>query len=244
MWTPPLSFVEPHAAAHAVRVRGVEKSFVDGEARVVVLPGVDLDALAGEITFIVGPSGCGKTTLLSIIAGILRADAGEVEVFGTRIGALNPMGLAQFRARNVGFIFQQFNLLPALTAVENAAIPVIIGGAAAAAAERKAAKLLDRLGLGAHLDKLPAQLSGGQQQRVAIARALIHSPRLLVCDEPTASLDGATGAAAMTLLRELALSPERAALIVTHDERIHPYADRIVHMCDGRIQHPEIATRS
>lgn len=244
MWIPPLSTAEIFASSCAVRARALEKSFADGEARAVVLPGVDLDVMAGEMTFIVGPSGCGKTTLLTVIAGLLRPDAGEVEIFGTRLAALDTLALARFRAHNIGFIFQQFNLLPTLTAVENAAVPLQICGTPRAKAERAAAEMLDRLGLSAHLDKLPAQLSGGEQQRVAITRALIHNPILLVCDEPTSALDGATGGAVMALLRELTLSPQRAALIVTHDERIRRYADRIAHMCDGRIDKVEMVAAS
>jgi len=239
-----LSSADHPAPRLAVAVRGVEKAFADGETRSVILPGVDFDVMAGEMTFLVGPSGCGKTTLLSIIAGILRADAGEVDLFGTRLSRLDPVQLARFRAREIGFIFQQYNLLPALTAVENAAVPLIIGGATGSAAERAAAELLDRLGLSAHLDKVPAQLSGGQQQRVAIARALVHNPGLLVCDEPTSALDGVTGGAVVALLRDLALSSQRAALIVTHDERIRVCADRIAHMSDGRIDRIEIMAAS
>ena len=148
-------------APSAIRARRLEKSFKDGEARTPVLRHVDLDVATGEMTFLIGPSGCGKTTLISLIAGILRPDGGEVEIFGTRLGALSAKALAAFRAQTIGFIFQQFNLIPTLTAVENASIPLLIGGAPAATAERRAADMLDRLGLSTHLDKLPSQLSGG-----------------------------------------------------------------------------------
>jgi putative ABC transport system ATP-binding protein len=221
--------------APAIRVTGVTKSFADGESRVAVLHDIAFEIMPGELTFLVGPSGCGKTTLISVIAGILRPDDGDVDVFGTRLGTLGTLDLARFRAATIGFIFQQFNLLPALTALENASVPLLIGGMRTAAAEHRAAELLERLGLGDHLGKLPAQLSGGQQQRVAIARALVHGPRLVVCDEPTSALDGAAGQSVMQLLRELAVSPDRAALVVTHDDRIRAHADRTARMADGRI---------
>jgi putative ABC transport system ATP-binding protein len=137
--------------------------------------------------------------------------------------------------RTVGFVFQQFNLLPALDAAENAAVPLIVQGVPVGKARKMASDLLDRLGLAGSIDKLPAQLSGGQQQRVAIARALIHEPRLVVCDEPTASLDAASGRAVMELLRDVAVSPERAAIVVTHDDRVYGFADRIATMADGRV---------
>ncbi len=143
----------------------------------------------------------------------------------------------------MGFVFQQFNLLPALDAAENVAVPLIIQGVSPHKARQRACEWLERLGLGSHLVKLPSQLSGGQQQRVAIARALIHEPRLLVCDEPTASLDAETGRQVIELLREVSIKPDRAAIIVTHDDRIYPYADRIAFMDDGRLTHTETPAR-
>ncbi len=219
----------------AVRCRGIVKEFGSGESRVRVLHGVDLDIETGSMTYIVGPSGCGKTTLISVIAGILSADEGEVELFGTRLGALSARRLAQFRAETIGFIFQQFNLLPALTAAENASVPLLVNGASEAQALRKARELLAAVGLEQHMDKFPGELSGGQQQRVAIARALVHEPRLVISDEPTASLDAQAGQRAMELLRERALRPDRAVIVVTHDNRIFHFADRIARMSDGRI---------
>jgi putative ABC transport system ATP-binding protein len=144
----------------------------------------------------------------------------------------------RFRRRNIGFIFQQYNLLPALTAAENAAVALIADGMAPAPARDKAAAILAQLGMAAHVDKLPRQLSGGQQQRVAIARALVHGPRLIVCDEPTAALDAATGHTVMDLLRAAAADARRCVLVVTHDNRIFNFADRIVEMEDGRIRNP------
>ena len=202
----------------AVTLRGVTKTYGEGETQTLALRGVDLDVHPGEITFLVGPSGCGKTTAITAIAGMLTPDAGEISVFGHDIRAMSQRELTRFRGETTGFIFQQFNLLPALTAAENASVPLLM--------------VLD---LGAHINKLPSQLSGGQQQRVAIARALVHKPRLVLCDEPTASLDATAGLGVMRMLREVALAPDRAVIVVTHDDRIFPYADRIAHMADGRI---------
>jgi putative ABC transport system ATP-binding protein len=156
-------------------------------------------------------------------------------LFGTDIYALAPADLVRFRLANIGFIFQQYNLLPTLTAAENAAVPLIAAGVPRRAAVARGAEVLGKLGLAGMEGRLPRQLSGGQQQRVAIARALVHDPRLVVCDEPTAALDAASGQRVMELLRAVALSPDRAVLIVTHDNRIFPLADRIIGMEDGRI---------
>ncbi len=216
--------------------RDVEKGFGAGGTRVMALRRVTLDVFAGEMTLLVGPSGCGKTTLISAIAGMLTPDAGGIAVFGAELSRLSRRRLTAFRGATVGFVFQQFNLLPALTATENASIPLRVLGRPAGEANRRAAALLDRLGLAAQRDRFPNELSGGQQQRVAIARALVHEPKLVVCDEPTASLDAANGQAAMALLRELAVRPDRAVIVVTHDERIFGFADRIAHMADGRIE--------
>jgi putative ABC transport system ATP-binding protein len=220
----------------AVCARGVIKDFAAGDAPVRVLHGIDLDLRAGELTMLVGPSGCGKTTLLSIVTGVLSASAGAVSIFGTPITGLRDRDKVMFRRRNLGFIFQQYNLLPALTAAENAAVPLVADGMPLGKAVPRAAAVLERIGMGAQLDKLPSQLSGGQQQRVAIARALVHEPRLVVCDEPTAALDAHTGQTVMEILRAIALESRRAALVVTHDSRIFRFADRIVHMSDGRIE--------
>jgi putative ABC transport system ATP-binding protein len=215
----------------------VEKGFGTGEARAMALRGATLRVRSGELTLLVGPSGCCKTTLISAIAGMLTPNAGRIEVFGTSVAQLSQRALTGFRAATVGFVFQQFNLLPALTATENASIPLRVAGIASGEADRRASGLLERLGLGAQRDRFPNELSGGQQQRVAIARALVHEPRLVVCDEPTASLDAANGQAAMELLRDLSVCPDRAVIVVTHDERIFRFADRIATMADGRIEH-------
>jgi len=220
--------------APAITVRGVVKDFGKGETRVRALHGIDLDVLPGELTFLVGESGSGKTTLISIVAGILFPTEGSVCVFGTEIYDLGSNALVRFRLANIGFIFQQYNLIPTLTAAENAAVPLVAAGVARGEAVAKAAETLQRLNIGQLADRLPRQLSGGQQQRVAIARALVHAPKLIVCDEPTAALDASSGRRVMDLLREVALDPDRAVIIVTHDNRVFDLADRIIEK-DGRI---------
>ena len=227
----------------AVHVRGVTRDFGSGDAVTRALRGVDLDIPHGELLMLVGPSGCGKTTLVSIIAGTLQPTAGEVGVLGHDLVALAPAARVSFRRANVGFIFQSYNLLPALTAVENAAVPLIIAGWSRRRALPKAAALLDRLGLGSRLTNLPSELSGGQQQRVAIARALVHEPRLLVCDEPTSAHDAENGRITMELIAGIAVQPDRVVIVVTHDQRVYPYADRIATMEDGQIVSVEERTR-
>ena len=219
----------------AVVCEGITKWFGTGDAKVQALRGLDLEIGMGELAMLVGPSGCGKTTLISIIAGLLDAGEGELEVLGTRPAALSSREQIAFRRKNLGFVFQQFNLLPTLTAAENVAVPLFVAGHERRHAIEKASELLDELGLGDRLSYLPANLSGGQQQRVAIARALIHDPRLIVCDEPTSALDAKTGHMVMELFSEVAVRPDRALIVVTHDSRIFEFADTIAHMEDGKI---------
>lgn len=221
--------------ALAVTCRGVTKEFGTGDFRVMALRGVDLEIYTGEMTLLVGPSGCGKTTLLSVIAGILEPTSGDVSVFGVGLSQLSGRRKVRFRAENIGFIFQQYNLLPALSGAENAAVPLVIGGESKRIAVAKAAELLAMMGMGHRARALPANLSGGEQQRVAIARALVHKPRLLVCDEPTSNLDAQTGHTIMELLRQVAVQPGRAVMVVTHDNRVFEFGDRIAYMNDGRI---------
>ena len=218
-----------------VRCRGVAKSFGSGDAAVPALRGVDLDVVAGELMLLVGPSGCGKTTLLSIIGAMLDRDAGECTVMARDPGQMNPGERAQFRGESLGFVFQGFNLLPTLSAEENVAVPLLIGGTPRRDAFRQARRLLDLVGLGARHDARPAQLSGGQQQRVAIARALAREPSLILCDEPTSNLDHKTGAEMVELLRQAGRSSGRALIVATHDTRIFGYADSVARMEDGRI---------
>ena len=219
----------------AVQCRGVEKSFGNGGGKVLALRGVDLDVRYGEMTLLVGPSGCGKTTLLSVIAGLLNSTAGEVTVLGEQIGRLPGRQQILFRRKNLGFVFQQYNLLPALTAAENGAVPLLAAGVSRRKAIGETRRLWSTLGMSGRVDALPKELSGGEQQRVALTRALIHQPRLLVCDEPTAALDADTGQAVMELLAAEAVRPERAVIVVTHDNRIFGFANTMARMDDGRV---------
>ena len=226
----------PTASPLAVHVRAVTKTFGSGEAAVPALKGVDFDARQGELLMIVGPSGCGKTTLLSVIAGTLNFDGGEIDVFGSPLHQMKPRHITEFRKRHVGFIFQQFNLIPTLSCIENVSVPLLINGVSRRLAEQKAAAMLEQMGLPGRGHERPTNLSGGQQQRVAIARALVHEPRLVICDEPTSALDKDTGGHIMDLLCAVARHPARCVIVVTHDNRIFKYADRLTEMEDGRVQ--------
>src|SRR5690349_19890464 len=223
----------------AVRTNTVCKGFGQGESRTEVLKDVNFEARMGELLMLVGPSGCGKTTLLSVIAGTLGADRGEVEVFNESLHKLDKQAVTRFRAANIGFIFQQYNLIPTLNCIENVSVPLRIQGQKAPTAEKKAAEMLEIVGLGKRMHHRPNMLSGGQQQRVAIARALVHEPKLIICDEPTAALDSENGTKVMEILSKAARRPDRCAIIVTHDNRIFKYADRMTFMEDGRIDHTE-----
>ncbi|MEO6709231.1 MAG: ABC transporter ATP-binding protein [Planctomycetota bacterium] len=224
----------------AVSCRGVTKTYISGTTRTHALRGVDLDVFPNELLMLVGPSGCGKTTLISVIAGILDQDEGEAIVFGRDFKAMRQREKTKWRGVHIGFVFQAFNLLPSLSARENVAVPLLILGENRKLALERAQAVLAEVGLGDRGDSLPAQLSGGQQQRVAIGRALVHGPRLIVCDEPTSSLDHETGRTVIELLRKTAVAEGRALVIVTHDTRIFSYADRIARMDDGRITRIEM----
>src|SRR6058998_2573301 len=223
----------------AVMARELRKDFGEGPTRIEVLRGVDFEALLGQLTFLVGPSGCGKTTLISVIAGLLDSGGGEVRLFDQNIERFSATERILFRRKNLGFVYQQYNLLPALTSAENAAVPLLAAGVRRREAVDRAKALLVELGMEERLDTLPAKLSGGQQQRVALARALVHEPRLILCDEPTAALDHATGEAVMELLAANAVHPDRAVIVVTHDTRVFHFADTIAHMDDGKMVRTE-----
>ena len=219
----------------AIVATGVTKWFGEGDTRMTAVNGVDLVAHFGEMLFIVGPSGSGKTTFLSMISGILRPNAGTVKVKGADIWTLSNDELADFRLNTIGFVFQDFHLFPRLTTAENVAIPLILKQRDWEESIVEANRILEIVGLKDRGNILPVKLSGGEQQRVAIARAIVSSPEILILDEPTASLDGDTGKMIIAFVKEKILNEKRCILIVTHDARINEFADRIIHMEDGRI---------
>jgi putative ABC transport system ATP-binding protein len=219
-----------------IRCEGVTKTYGEGNASAQALRGIDLEVKRGELLMLEGPSGCGKTTLLSIIAGLAHRDGGACAVLGKDFDRMRGQESALFRRAELGFVFQAFNLIPALTAAENAATPLLIAGVPRGKAVKQAEALLGQMGFDQRMMKsLPPKLSGGQQQRVAIARGLVHEPRLVVCDEPTSALDKEAGKTVMELLRKMAVAQDRTLVVVTHDERILKYGDRIARMEDGRI---------
>lgn len=221
------------------RLVGSGKIYGAGETAVTALADASLDIHAGEVTLIEGPSGSGKTTLISILGLLLRPTSGEVWIEGRNVAALGERDLPPLRARNFGFVFQGFNLFPALSALENVAMAIQMKDPRARDPRGEARRLLELVGLGDRAHHLPADLSGGQKQRVAIARALGGNPPILVGDEPTAALDTKTALSVMELLRDLATTRGRAIVVVTHDPRLERFADRVIRVEDGRVQFQE-----
>ncbi len=219
----------------AIEVENVTKTYAAGAALVKALDGVDFQARAGEVVLLMGPSGSGKTTLLSIMGCILRPSSGSVRIRGREVAGLPEKALPQIRLTEIGFIFQGFNLFPALTVGENVELALDLKGVRGRTARRRAGELLERVGMSDKIGSLPADLSGGQKQRVAIARALAGDPAIILADEPTAALDSVSGRTVIELLRELAHDRGRAVVMVTHDDRTLDVADRIVQIADGKI---------
>jgi len=219
----------------AVKATDLVKWFGPEEIRTYAVRDVSFEANYGEMLYITGPSGSGKTTLLSMISGILRPNAGIVIVEGKDIWKLSSNELADFRLHTVGFVFQDYHLFPKLTTVENVALPLILKRQDWDASLQAAMEFLEVVGLKDRAELTPVKLSGGEQQRVALARAIVSGPDFLILDEPTASLDGATGRRIISFIREKILTDRRCVMIVTHDSRIYEYADRNIKMEDGRI---------
>ncbi len=226
----------PAAGADAIVARNISKWFGEGSARTRALQDVSFEARFGEMLYIVGPSGSGKTTMLSVISGILRPDAGTVSVKGRQIWEMDADTIAQFRLHTVGFVFQDFHLFPRLSTAENVAIPLILQKRPWDEALSEAMRYLKVVGLEDRAELPPVKLSGGEQQRVAIARAIVSQPDVLIFDEPTASLDGDTGKSIVQFVRNEVLSDTRCIVIVTHDARIYEFAHRILRMEDGQLK--------
>lgn len=221
--------------APAVAAWDVTKSFGTGVSRTPILRGVGLTVARGETVFLVGPSGSGKTTLLSIIGCLLSPDSGTVQILGHDVSTLSTDALTTFRRQNLGFIFQSFNLFPTLSALDNVRLAMTIRGVSLRQAHQRASELLEQVGLGRRARLRPSQLSTGECQRVAIARSLVNDPTVIFADEPTASLDAENGQIVLGLLTTMVQLRNASLIVVTHDDRIFPYADRIVRLNDGRI---------
>ena len=217
-----------------IRIKGLTKHYQMGGQIVRALDGVDLDIDAHTFTVVMGPSGSGKSTLLYLLGGLDHATAGEISVGGKRLDQMDENTLALFRRRTMGFVFQSFNLIPSMTALENVSFPMQFAGVAAARRKEQARTILEQVGLGNRSDHRPTELSGGQQQRVAIARALVNDPSLVLADEPTGNLDTSSGAAIMQVLSDLHTSG-RTVLVVTHDPRMIHFATHKIFLLDGRI---------
>jgi ABC-type lipoprotein export system ATPase subunit len=232
------------AARPLLEAIGAGRVYGEGALAVRVLHPSDVAILPGEVVVLAGPSGSGKTTLLSILGLVLLPTEGEVRLLGERVSTLPPDRLAVLRRRALGFVFQQFNLLAGLSAAENVELPLLLDGVPGAERRRRATLALERVDLAGHAHKKPRELSGGQQQRVAIARATVTSPRVILCDEPTASLDRDSGQLVLDLLSRLAADGERAVLVVTHDERVMRIGTRLVTLADGKISEPPTKGRA
>jgi len=221
--------------APIIAAQAVHKRFRTGKVEVHALRGVDLDVATGEMVAVMGPSGCGKTTLLNCLSGLDEFDEGEVYIEGENLRAMNDRTRTRYRARRMGFVFQTFNLLPVITAVENVELPLLVSGVRPGEARRRAAQALEQVGLADRMNHRPAELSGGQRQRVAVARALVNNPAIVWADEPTGNLDSQSAGDILELMRQLNQELGQTLVIVTHDPAIGQLCDRIVHMRDGQI---------
>ncbi len=223
-----------------ISCKDIVKTFNSGEAEVKALQGITLDVYEHELLMLVGPSGCGKTTFVSALTALLSFDRGSCKILGKEITTMSDEEKTSFRGANIGFVFQSFNLLPSLTALENIALPLSIAGVKRAKALAQSKEMLKAVELELKADTKPNNLSGGQQQRVAIARALVHAPKIVICDEPTSSLDHKSGQVVMELLKKMTKEKGATMIVVTHDSRVYKYADRMAHMEDGKIIKVEV----
>lgn len=223
------------AAEPSIRLSGIHRNYRLGSVDVPALRGIDLDIAPGEFTLLTGQSGSGKTTLLNLMGCLDRPDQGSISIGGQRADTLDANALSDLRARRVGFVFQNFNLLPVLTAYENVEYPLLLLGTPAPERRRQVEAMLDQVGLSAFAGHLPGQLSGGQRQRVAIARALVKAPDIVLADEPTANLDTANGDAVVALMRELQRRTATSVVVSSHDQRLAASADRVVTLHDGQV---------
>jgi putative ABC transport system ATP-binding protein len=230
------------SGAIAIRAEGLTKRYTSGNTVLTVLDDAAFWARSGEITLVMGPSGSGKSTLIAVLSGLLRPDAGRVTALGADLWTLRPAEIDRFRLANCGFIFQGFNLFPALTALEQVSQVLRFAGRSPKAARAQAEAALDAVGMTPRLHLRPAELSGGEKQRVAIARALAKQPRLIFADEPTSALDGENGQRVISLLQGAAREQDAAVICVTHDQRLEAWADRVIHIEDGRIARTEAET--
>jgi putative ABC transport system ATP-binding protein len=226
----------------AVRAINLTRAFTIGETKIEALRGINLEVALGEFVALVGPSGSGKSTFLNLVGGLDRPTGGELWVDGLELSTSNEKTLTEHRRRRVGFVFQSFNLLPRLTAIENVALPLVFSGVSPQERLDRARELLLQVRLEDRLEHLPSQLSGGEQQRVAIARALVGQPAIILADEPTGNIDSATGGEIMALLRHLNRERDVTLLLVTHDPEAAAFADRVVHLRDGQITSIESPT--
>ena len=218
-----------------ISCKDIIKTFNAGDAEVKALQGITLDVYEHELLMLVGPSGCGKTTFVSALTALLSFESGSCKILGKEISTMENEEKTAFRGENIGFVFQSFNLLPSLSALENIALPLTIVGVKRAKALSQAREMLKAVELELKSDTKPNNLSGGQQQRVAIARALVHTPKIVICDEPTSSLDHKSGQVVMELLKKMTKEKGATMIVVTHDSRIYKYADRMAYMEDGKI---------
>ena len=218
-----------------IRIRGLKKVYRVGEERVRALNGVDLDIYPGEFVCIIGRSGSGKSTLLNMMAGLEKPSRGSIVIAGEHLEKMNEKQLVDFRLRHIGFIFQQFNLFPSMTALENVTMPLVYRGVSARKRKAAALKMLKDLGLSKHVNHKPSQMSGGQQQRVGIARALVSNPEVIFADEPTGNLDSRTSEEILSLIQAMAKRDNHTLVMVTHDPSVAAHADRVVNILDGLI---------